>query len=192
MKSLSQKITEIDQFINLNKIKSLSLDIDGTVYPINKVKIRWWIKFFVHPPMAMKFLKIRKTWEKRRAGDNSITIKKEDVIFFENFLASLLGPDLVPVEIRSWITDLGKRNIRVLFLSDHGAETKLSTLKLSTFGEAMNCLTMTGELKPHAAITNHLINVLRIDGKTHLHLGDRWTDEAQAKLMNASFMYLMP
>ncbi len=192
MKSLSQKITEIDQFIKSNKIQSVSFDIDGTVYPINKVKIRWWIKFFVHPPIAMKFLKIRKTWEKRRAGDITVNVTKEDVVFFENFLASLLSPDLVPIEISQWMKDLKRRNIRILFLSDHGAEIKLTTLKLASHGEAVNCLTTTGELKPHAAITNHLINNLNVKGKTHLHLGDRWTDEAQAKLMDASFMYLMP
>ena len=192
MKSLSQKITEIDQFITDNKIKSVSFDIDGTVYPLNKVKIRWWIKFFAHPPMAMKFLKIRKTWEKRRAGDSSITVTKDDVVFFENFLASLLGPALVPAEMFQWISKLKQNGIRVLFLSDHGAEIKLKTLKLLPLGEAVNCLTVTGELKPHMAITNHLIEKLAIVGEEHLHLGDRWTDEAQAKLMGASFIYLMP
>lgn len=192
MKSLSQKLTEIDQFIISNEIKSVSFDIDGTVYPINKVKIRWWIKFFVNPPMALKFLKIRKTWEKRRAGDNRVQINKADVIFFENFLASLLSSDLVPVEITSWISELKKKNIRILFLTDHGAEVKLKSLKLSEAGEAINCLTVTGELKPHAAISNHLINNLGIRGKEHLHLGDRWTDEAQAKLIDAKFIYLMP
>lgn len=192
MKSLSQKIAEIDQFITNNKIKSVSFDIDGTVYPLNKVKIRWWIKFLAHPPMAMKFLKIRRTWEKRRAGDSSITVTKDDVIFFENFLASLLGPDLVPSEMFQWINKLKQNRIRVLFLSDHGAEIKLKTLKLLPLGEAVNCLTITGELKPHMAITNHLTEKMAITGKEHLHLGDRWTDEAQAKLMGASFIYLMP
>lgn len=192
MKSLSQKIAEIDKFISINKIKSVSFDIDGTVYPLNKVKVRWWIKFFAHPPMAMKFLKIRKTWEKRRAGDSSINVSKADVIFFENFLASLLSPDLVPNEISKWIEELKKNGIRVLFLSDHGAEIKLKTLQLSLLGEAVNCLTVTGELKPHLAISNHLSLSLGISGKEHLHLGDRWTDESQAKLMGASFIYLMP
>lgn len=192
MKSLSQKITEIDQFIISHDIKSVSFDIDGTVYPIHKVKIRWWIKFFVHPPMAIKFLKIRKSWEKRRAGDNKVSITKEDVVFFERFLASLLSDDLIPAEIKNWIKDLKNRKIRILFLSDHGAEIKLSTLKLSALGESVNCLTSTGELKPHKAITEHLTKNLNVTGSTHLHIGDRWTDEAQAKLMNASFKYLIP
>lgn len=192
MKNLSQKIAEIDQFITDNKIRSVSFDIDGTVYPINKVKIRWWTKFLVNPPMALKFLKIRKTWEKRRAGDSSVKINKPDIIFFENFLASLLSSSLVPSEIRVWLEQLKKKDVRILFLSDHGAEIKLNTLKLTNAGEAINCLTVTGELKPHAAISNHLMNNLGISGKEHLHLGDRWTDEAQAKLMGASFIYLMP
>lgn len=192
MKNLSQKITEIDQFISSNKINSVSFDIDGTLYPLHKVKVRWWLKFLVNPPPALKFLKIRKTWERRRAGDTSITVTKDDVIFFENFLASLLSPDLVPGEIKNWLADLKKRNIRILFLSDHGAEIKLKTLQLTSQGEAINCLTMTGELKPHAAISQHLISHFNIKGEEHLHLGDRWTDEAQAKLMNASFIYLMP
>jgi FMN phosphatase YigB (HAD superfamily) len=192
MKDLSQKIAEINQYISANHIRSVSFDIDGTLYPLNKVKVRWWLRFFLNPAMAMKFLKIRKTWEKRRAGDQSIVVTKQDIIFFENFLASLLSPDLIPKDIKAWLTDLNNKNIRIFFLSDHGAEIKLKTLDLAAFGEAVNCLTATGELKPHAAISNHLVNHLRIVATEHLHLGDRWTDEAQAKLMNASFMYLMP
>jgi FMN phosphatase YigB (HAD superfamily) len=192
MKNLSQKITEINQFISAEKIRSVSFDIDGTLYPLNKVKVRWWMRFFVNPSEAMTFLKIRKTWEKRRAGDQSISVTKEDVIFFEGFLASLLSPDLIPKEIRNWLTELKNKNVRIVFLSDHGAEIKLKALELSFLGEAVNCLTETGELKPHAAITNHLLIQKQIVAHEHLHLGDRWTDEAQAKLMNASFIYLMP
>lgn len=192
MKNLSQQIAEINQFISSGNIRSISFDIDGTLYPLNKVKVRWWMKFFKNPSEAMRFLKIRKTWEKRRAGDQSISVTKEDVIFFESFLAALLSPDLIPKEIRNWLTELKNKNVRIVFLSDHGAEIKLKTLELSLLGEAVNCLTETGELKPHEAITNHLLIQKQIVANEHLHLGDRWTDEAQAKLMKASFMYLMP
>jgi FMN phosphatase YigB (HAD superfamily) len=192
MKSLSQKIAKIDQLVLDRNFSTISFDIDGTLYPLKKVKIRWWKNLFINPLGALNFLRIKKTWEKRRAGDSSIEIKKKDVISFENFLASLLSADFVPGEIHHWLQSLERRGIKIYFLSDHGAEIKLQKLKIKYQNNVINCLTMTGELKPHPTITLLLKEKFNIDGPNHLHLGDRWTDEEQAKLSNATFIYFTP
>lgn len=186
MKSLSEKIAEVESYLITHQIQSISFDIDGTIYPIRKVQFAWWVKFFVSPREAMKFLKIRKTWEKRRLGDSGIPVTKEDVEFFENFLSGLLDPSMIPTEIHRLLKRLeGKK---VIFVSDHGAGRKLQKLKVS--GIAVNCLTQTGELKPHKKISEYLISNFDINPKTHLHLGDRWTDQEQAKLLGAHFLTL--
>lgn len=182
-----KNLSEIEAFIEQNGIQSVSFDIDGTVYPIKKVQINWWKSFFSSPIPAMRFLKIRKTWEKRRQGNQEIEIKNDDVEFFEEFLADLLNSHLVPSEMRAFLNKLENKNI--IFLSDHGAERKL--IKLGLKGNAINCLTQTGELKPHKKISDFLISKYKIDPKTHLHLGDRWTDEEQAKLLGSHFLYLI-
>lgn len=187
MKNLSEKINELKAFIDAHKISSVSFDIDGTVYPLHKVKVIWWKKFIYHPYNALRFLNIRKEWEKRRLG-GAISILQEDREFFEEFLSSMLKPDLVPDEMRSFIKELEIKGVRVIFLSDHGAEKKLQKLGLK--GTGVNCLEVTGELKPHPSIAHYMLTTFNIHSSSHLHTGDRWTDEKQAELMKAHFFQL--
>lgn len=187
MKNLSEKINELKSFIDAHKISSVSFDIDGTVYPLHKVKIIWWKKFISHPLRALRFLKIRKAWEKRRLG-GPMAILPEDREFFEAFLSSMLNPDLVPDEMRVFITELERKGVRVIFLSDHGAEKKLQKLGLK--GTGVNCLEVTGELKPHPSIAHYMLTTFNIHSSSHLHTGDRWTDKKQAELMKARFFHL--
>jgi FMN phosphatase YigB (HAD superfamily) len=189
MKSLLEKIADAEKIIRSQQIKTISFDIDGTIYPIQKAQFAWWKKFFVSPKDSVKFLAIRKKWEKRRAGNASIEVTRSDVEFFEEFLASLLDENFVPKEILNWFTDLEKRGLNIFFLSDHGAEKKLQ--KLNVRGEAINCLTKTGELKPHQKISEYLKSHYKILPDHHLHLGDRWTDEEQAKLLGSHFSYFI-
>lgn len=168
--------------------RSVSFDIDGTVYPILKVKLRWWRKFFVSPGSALRFYRIKKSWELRRKGDKQVPVSRNDILFFEEFLTSLLDPTLVPAEIHTLIHGLKEKGVEIFFLSDHGASEKLSCLGLE--GMAINCLTETGELKPHPKISALLRETYKIDPTRHLHLGDRWTDEEQARIFGSSFRYL--
>ncbi len=176
-------------FAELSKFKSVSFDIDGTLYPILKVQMKWWRKFFLSPRAAIRFYNIKKTWELKRKGDGKVPVVQEDVAFFENFLTSMLDPSLVPDEIRNLIQALRSKKVEVFFLSDHGAKEKLSRLGLT--GMAINCLGETGELKPHPKISE-LLRKSGIIPETHLHIGDRWTDEEQARLFGCSFRYFHP
>ncbi len=187
MKNLS--LVELCEFVNEQSFRTVSFDIDGTVYPIHKIQFRWWKKFILSPGKALRFYKIKQTWEGRRKGE-SIPINPDDVRFFETFLIEMMDESLVPDEIRDWIAELGKCEIEVYFLSDHGASAKLSKLGLS--GIAINCLTETGELKPHEKISSLLREKYKIDPAKHIHFGDRWSDEEQSKLFGCSFRYLKP
>ena len=167
-------------------IKSVSFDIDGTVYPMRKMELRWWKNFFTGPGDAIRFFQIKKAWEKRRKGSRTVDVSPEDVIFFEDFLTSMMDESLVPQDIRDLLQSL---KVKLYFLSDHGAKAKLTRLGLSSFGTPINCLSETGELKPHPEISRLLISSYGINPRTHLHLGDRWSDEEQARLFGCDFQY---
>ncbi|WP_408095923.1 hypothetical protein ACJVC5_12845 [Peredibacter sp. HCB2-198] len=186
MKNLSDRLKEISSFIEEHQIRSLSLDIDGTVYSLGKVENRWRRNFFHSPIKSLRFLSIRKKWEKRRKGE-AIQILPEDVVEFETYLESLLDESLVPKEIRDWLRSL---ELDIYFLTDHGGTVKLRKLNLQ--GVVIDCLHETGELKPHFRISQVLKEKFFIVPEKHLHLGDRWTDEAQAKLLGSYFQYLKP
>lgn len=187
MKNQSDKIHKLISFIETHKITSVSLDIDGTLYPLRRVKFIWWMRFFLSPFMAIKFLTIRKKWEKRRLGKPE-AILAEDLKFFEEFLSSMLDPSMVPDDIRIFLKAMADKKINVTFLSDHGSEKKLKRLGLN--GDAVNCLEVTGELKPHPLIAEYMLKNFDLVPGHHLHVGDRWTDEKQAALMNAHYFYL--
>lgn len=186
----NSSFVELCEFVNERSFQSVSFDIDGTVYPMRKMELRWWKKFFLSPAKALRFYRIKKTWEGRRLGDPSVSVNPEDVTFFEAFLTAMMDEELVPFEIRDWIRELDGFGMRIFFLSDHGAKEKLSCLGLQ--GVGINCLGETGELKPHAKITELLRGKYGIDPETHLHIGDRWTDEEQAKLLGCAFRYFAP
>lgn len=187
MKNLS--LVELSEFVNERSFRSVSFDIDGTIYPIRKVQLRWWKRLFLSPGKALRFYGIKYAWEKRRKGEE-ILLAPGDIQFFEDFLTGMMDEYLVPDEIRDWITELRNCEIEVFFLSDHGAVEKLARLGLT--GTAINCLVETGELKPHHKISSLLREKYQINASQHLHLGDRWTDEEQAKLFGCSFRYLIP
>lgn len=190
MKKLSELIAEAERVIQKEYIETISFDIDGTLYPMRKVEFRWWLSFVKNPFKALKFLVIRKKWEGRRNGRKICAVTENDVSFFETFLAKeLLYEGLVPAEIKEWILKLNDRGKKIYFLSDHGAEVKADVLKLPE-GKTINCLTEAGELKPHSNICQ-ILRKHQILPATHLHLGDRWTDEEQAKLFNCKFFYFI-
>ncbi|WPU66941.1 HAD family hydrolase [Peredibacter starrii] len=186
MKSLSDKLKELSLFIEAHEIRSVSFDIDGTLYPLKTVEARWRKNFFRSPIRSLRFLQIRKKWENRRKGQ-MVEILPSDVAEFETYLESLLDETLVPLELRLWLRSLQKD---VYFLTDHGGAVKLRKLGLE--GTVIDCLKETQELKPHPRISEILKGKYGIVPERHLHLGDRWTDEAQAKLLGSYFQYLKP
>lgn len=192
MKDLSNKLKTILIFIQEKQIQSVSFDIDGTLYPMLRVEWRWWKLFFLSPLKALKFIQIRKKWERRRKGTDQVIILPEDVSFFERFLLTLLYPALVPNEIKTFLHTLKENKITIYFLSDHGTGTKLKALNLTNLGTPVNCLDEVQELKPHKKIAYLLTEKYHINPLHHLHLGDRWTDEEQAQLLKAHFQYLAP
>ena len=192
MKKLSEKIAEVEQLIKDAGIQSVSFDIDGTLYAMDKVKKEWWKNFFLSPLRAMKFYRIKQAWEKKRNGSDKFAPLEADVDYFENYLLTLLNPEFVPAIVRTWISELKSRGIKILFITDHGARQKLDVLKLNDIGARVNCLRETGNLKPHPDITSLLIQTYQITPLTHLHLGDRWTDEEQARLLGCTYRYFAP
>lgn len=192
MKNLSDKIKELDSLILQHDIRSISFDIDGTLYPMALAHARWRKIFWSSPLKAMRFLMIRKKWEGRRKGNSAVTIVPQDIREFESFLEELLTPEMVPAEIRQWLQELTDRNIDIYFLTDHGAEVKLKKLGLLHSGPFIDSLKESGQLKPHFRISQILKEKFLFLPEKHLHLGDRWTDEAQAKLLGAHFQYLKP
>ena len=190
MKKLLEKIKHINEIIEKNNIQSLSFDIDGTLYPLRKVELRWWFLIFRKPFRTLKFLSIKMTWEKKRLGDERISILPGEIKFFEDFLVNqLLYRGLVPVEVRHWLISLKKSGRSIFFLSDHGAKAKIEIFQLSEFGACIDCLSETGELKPHIKIGNLLTENYKISSARHLHLGDRWSDKEQARIFGCSFEY---
>jgi len=188
----NSSFVEICQYVNEKGLKTVSFDIDGTVYPILKMQFRWWKAFFLNPMKALRFYGIKRTWERRRKGSRSIEAHPSDVLFFEEFLTGMMDESLVPPEVSGWIQEISSAKIQVYFLSDHGAMEKLKRLGLAHMGKPINCLTETGELKPHEKISGLLRDKYGIDPQTHLHLGDRWTDEEQARLFGCEFRYFCP
>lgn len=188
----NSSFVEICELVNEKGIRSVSFDIDGTVYPILKVQLRWWKSLFVNPVRAIRFYRIKKTWEERRKGNRGVEAVPQDVVFFEEFLTGMLDESLVSPEVLEWIRELSSRGVQVYFLSDHGAMSKLKRLGMAHLGKAINCLSETDELKPHGKIAELLRHKYHIDPGSHLHLGDRWTDEEQAKLLGCEFRYFRP
>ena len=185
----NSSFVELLEFVNERSFQSISLDIDGTLYPMRKMELRWWKKFFLSPGRALRFYSIKKNWEGRRKGDQTVPVKAPDVSFFEEFLTGMMDETLVPFEIRDWLKEIQGFGIRVYFLSDHGAVEKTRKLGLQGLGTPINCLSETGELKPHAKITELLLSKYGIDPGRHLHAGDRWTDEEQSRLLGCEFRY---
>jgi FMN phosphatase YigB (HAD superfamily) len=193
MKKLLEKIEAINELIDQRGIKTISFDVDGTVYPIKKVQARWWYSLMNHPLQNLKFLLIKLKWERRRKGKQEVVIREGDIVFFEYYLTHvLLNESLVPAPLKEWIIYLKKRDLEIYFLSDHGAQAKIDILKLAEYGTAINCLSETGELKPHHRIARLLTEKYDLHASTHLHLGDRWTDEKQAEIFGCSFCFLNP
>ena len=191
MTNLSPKFNELLSFIIQHKIVSVSFDIDGTLYPIRKVQLKWWLNLLSDSRSAWKFLKIKREWELRRKGNSTVPVSSNDVEYFEAYLVSMLNPSLVPEEIKDFIQVLKSKNIAIYFLSDHGAKAKLAGLHLDSEGTPVNCLIETQELKPHEKISRLLRDKYLIRPETHLHLGDRWTDEEQARIFGCHFKYHM-
>lgn len=187
----NSSFVELCEYVNENSFKSISFDIDGTIYPMRKMELRWWKRFFISPAKALRFYRIKKTWEGRRQGDQSVPVDPTDVSFFEDFLTGMMDPSLVPFEIRDWLNELEGFGMKIFFLSDHGAAEKLRRLGLDGAGVPVNCLSETGELKPHEKITALLLGRYEIGPANHLHIGDRWTDEAQARLLGCRFRYFL-
>ncbi len=186
MKDLSSSLSEIDQLIISKNIKTISLDIDGTLYPMRAVEVRWWHRFLCSPFKALQFLWIRKRWEKKRKGGD-ILVTKNDQQTFEKFLLTLLSPELVKFTTLYWLRSLERRGLRGYYLTDHSVELKLKALGLPGLDGAFDGLTLSGELKPHPKLAHELKQVLKMDPHTHLHIGDRWSDEEQARLMGCHF-----
>ena len=186
MKNLSHRLKELSSFIEAHQIRSVSFDIDGTLYPLNLVEKRWRKNLFHSPIRSLRFLNIRRKWENRRKG-LALQILPQDVVEFETYLESLLDRELVPSEIREWLKSL---ELDIYFLTDHGGVVKLR--KLGFEGTVVDCLKEAGELKPHIRISQVLKDKYNILPERHLHLGDRWTDEAQAKMLGSYFQYLKP
>ncbi|MFL5785342.1 MAG: HAD family hydrolase [Bacteriovoracaceae bacterium] len=184
-------LAEIRKLLDTRHFQSVSFDIDGTVYPIRKIQMRWWKNFFLTPMRASRFYNIKKTWETRRKGDG-VPALAEDVKFFEEFLTGMMDESLVDPDVKKWIGELKAKGTKIFFLSDHGAAEKLLRLGLWELGTPINCLTETGELKPHVKISKLLSEKYAIGPQSHLHLGDRWTDEEQAKLFGCEFRYFEP
>lgn len=186
MKDLSSSLSEIDQLIVAKKIKTISLDIDGTLYPMKAVELRWWRRFFISPIKSLRFLMIRKRWEKKRKGGTaSVTLSDQQE--FESYLIGLLSPGLVRFATLYWLRGLKERGLRVFYLTDHSVDLKLRALALPDLDGAFDGLTLSGELKPHARLARELQRATGIDPVSHLHIGDRWSDEEQARLMSCHF-----
>lgn len=180
----NSSFVELCEYVNEKSFRTISLDIDGTLYPMKKMELRWWKKFLLSPGDALRFYKIKQKWEGRRKGKD-LPVHADDVNFFESFLVSMMDESLVSYEIRDWVKELDGFGMKVFFLTDHGAAEKLRKLGLE--GTGIDCLSETGELKPHAKISAILKDKYGIDPRTHLHVGDRWTDEEQAKLLGCEF-----
>lgn len=186
MKDLSSSLSEIDQLIVSKKIKTISLDIDGTLYPMKAVELRWWRRFFISPIKSLRFLMIRKRWEKKRKG-GAASVTLCDQQEFESYLIGLLSPDLVKFTTLYWLRGLKGRGLKGFYLTDHSVGLKLRALALPALEGAFDGLTLSGELKPHPKLAQELQRATRIDPVTHLHIGDRWSDEEQARLMGCHF-----
>lgn len=74
---------------------------------------------------------------------------------------------------KDWINRLCLGGLEIYFLSDHGALSKIKVLELIGCGMPINCLSETGELKPHKKISNLLLDKYKLNPLKHLHLGDR-------------------
>ncbi len=186
MKDLSSSLSEIDQLILSKNIKTISLDIDGTLYPMKAAELRWWKRFIFSPLQALQFLIIRKRWEKKRKG-SYVEITEADKSHFERFLLTLLCPALVKFTTLYWLRSLQGRGLRACYLTDHSVELKMKALGLPNIEGAFDGLTLSGELKPHPKLATELIQAMGINPQTHLHIGDRWSDEEQARLMGSHF-----
>jgi len=191
MKTLSEFIKRTEKFIAKNNIRTISFDVDGTLYPMSQIKNQSFSIFKKKPFDFLKFLFIKQKIEIKRYFFHNLKITKNELNFFEIFFTNyFLNEELVVNELKIWLNHLRSRDFKVLFLSDHGTELKLNKLELSDVGISLNCLRETQKLKPHNEISILLKNKYQIDPSTHLHLGDRSCDENQAESFGCSFLYL--
>ena len=165
---------EICEYVNEKGVRSISFDIDGTLYSGRKIQLRWWKALLYTPVKALRYLKLKAHQKK----------SPEEIIFVEEFLAGMLDESLVPFEIVDWIKELNACEVQAYFLSAQGAMSKLKRLGLAHTGKAVNC--------PHEETSTILRVKFGIDPKNHLHLGAHRTNEEQAKLFGCEFRYFRP
>ncbi len=186
MQTLLEQINEVEKLITRYHIKSISFDIDGTLFPIRHLYRNWFAALAKCPLKTMRFYKISRTLEYYRKLNTAVDISSRDLSFFKKYLIEILFENIsVEQKLVNWIAELEQRNLKVIYLSDHATTAKLQSLNLAS-KNTIDCLFQTGHLKPHASIISLLVSQ-NIHMEHHLHLGDRSTDEEQAKLFGCRF-----
>lgn len=189
MKTLSKLIKNAEKLISQNSVKSISFDIDGTLYPMSKIKNKSFQSFKKSPLKFILFLLLRKKFEVKRYIFNNLEISEKSRVFFENYFTQhFLDEEWIEVELRNWIVKLKNQGLQIYFISDHGTDLKLKKLKLSDIGMEINCLKDTSQLKPHQKISEILKEKFKLTASNHLHLGDRSCDQELAQSIGCLFM----
>lgn len=188
MKKLLKQISEINHFIEQHQIKSISFDIDGTLYPKWKATLLWFKSFLIGPKRAHRFKKLVRYLDSTRNLEDVINLSQSDQAFMNNFLMKNVYKKItVSPLLIDWITHLNQKGINILYLTDHFGEDKLRYLNLPQH-QVIDCLKLTHKLKPHPTISKEL-KKQNLIAQYHLHLGDRISDKEQACHFGCHFKY---
>jgi HAD superfamily hydrolase (TIGR01549 family) len=181
--------------INIEEIRLVTWDVDGTLYSLHKMK--WYVVLQYLQVIAnggrrvaqedFRFLRrYRQMIENARTGGGVLAADFPEQLERSAVAAAAhrwyvqviekCGPH---ANLESVLKMLKSRGIRQVAFSDYEAETKLKALKLSEYFDGVYDGVRFGFVKPHPAVLKTIAGDFAIPIESLLHIGDRVdTDEA--------------
>ena len=187
-------------------ISVVSVDVDGTLYPVKPVIRRlffvaiWGILTFRFRMVFEELRSILHFYRERqevhaRGGDYAF--KKpaaERNILLERtsrYMAKQVGIVGLHPGVRATLEALKSKGLRIVALSDHYSDAKLRALGVHTLFDAIYAAEETGHLKPHAKGFLAVCEAEKVDPHQLVHIGDRdETDGVGARGIGAHSLIL--
>lgn len=180
--------------IDLNTVKVISWDIDGTMYDLHRLMSafkrdlfrrmlsREWVQAWKDFFRLLRFKRFMDRVRKAR-GDYRVgpVPDRERIAETQDEMYGRILPQLGTIDgIRELLQWFEKRGFRQVVFSDYLASTKLTALQLDGFFSAVYAGETIGHLKPARETFDHIIEELGIEPEELLHIGDRLDTDAAA------------
>lgn len=192
--------------MNINEIKLVTWDVDGTLYSLQRMKCYVLAKYLretikgnrtlAHRELAV-LRRYRQQIDRRRAQGGSIGNLREELDLAVLERAALnwyveaitrVGPR---TGVESVLSKMRERGIPQVVFSDYEAGPKLKSLGLAEHFDAVYVGEQLGFVKPHPAVLKRIATDFSVPIESVLHIGDRVDrDEAAAQAAGSRCLIL--